>query len=167
VEEAERGTGGVEDRRRAWEPADRGNPGGRTRAHADAMDEDRDGAPATRAAEDRTPDRPGPLRCGAARRNGAETRLTTQAETAFAEACERPGDRAGNGSEATWRMSDYVRKGDTEGMARPCERCVDLASAAFSPAALPPGFPDRSQGRPCVNGCIRLSGSLASTRRSL
>ena len=90
VEGAERGIGGVEDRRGAWEPADRGTPGGRTRANAGATDEERGAAIATRASENRTPDRPGALRCGAARRNGTETRQATQPEAGFAEAGEKP-----------------------------------------------------------------------------
>ncbi len=68
----ERGTGSVEDRRGAWEGADRGIPGGRTRARADALGEKPFVDGATRTAENRVPERPGALRCGAARYNGAQ-----------------------------------------------------------------------------------------------
>jgi hypothetical protein len=54
AEGVERGPGSVEDGRGAWEPADRGIPGGRTRANADAPDEKRDAATATESC--RTPD---------------------------------------------------------------------------------------------------------------
>ena len=141
VKGVERGTGSIEDRRDAWEPADRGSPGGRTRANADATEEDLVVDAATRTAENRTPDRPGALRCGAARNNGTETRPKPKDEAAFDGTAERPGDRAGDWSEATWRLGRSVRcdrTAETAGLGGPW---TVLESATFFSAALPAGVP--------------------------
>ena len=163
AEGVERGTGSVENRRSTWERADRGIPGGRTRASAEAKEKETFFDAATRAADNRTPDRPGALRCGAARTNGTEPRPKRKEKTTFDGTAEKPRDRAGDGSEATRRLGRSVMCGGTDERAwlRRPSTVLESATSLFS-AALLPGFPGRSQGRPSVIGFIKMSGSLAS-----
>ena len=164
AEGEERGTGSVDDRRGAWEPADRGIPGGRTRANADATEEELVVDAARRTAEDGTPDRPGALRCGAARNNGTERRPKPKGEAALDGTAKRPGGRVGDWSEATWRLGRSVRCDGTTETAGFGGPWTVLESATFFSAALPLGFPGRSQGQPSVIGMFKMSGSLASAR---